>query len=73
MQIAFGTALLLLLNAPSPDQVGIRFGLDLVVFQAGNGSIDFEDCQRNLVDGADAMLAQGAVQFVDADALARHV
>ena len=34
--------LLLLLDAPAPYQVGVGIGLDLIVFQAGNGSVDFE-------------------------------
>jgi hypothetical protein len=51
--------------------MGVRF--NLVVFHTTDRSIYLEYGQRDVMQVRDAMLAQGAPQFVHADALFSHV
>jgi hypothetical protein len=53
--------------------VGRGGGLDVVVLEKAAGTIHFERCQRRLLVGGDAVLAEGAFPFVHADMLSRHV
>ena len=63
----------MLLEEPSAHQVGVRVGLDLIVFQATDRSINLQNRQRNILGAGDAMLAKGALKFIHADVLFRHV
>jgi hypothetical protein len=51
--------------------VGVRF--DLVIFHATDRAVDLQDGKSDIVNVCDAVLAQGALQFVRADMLSRHV
>lgn len=53
--------------------MSISVRLNLIVFQATDRSIDFQDGESHIAALANSMLAQGALQFVHADMLFFHV
>ena len=68
-----GTTLRFLLNSSAPYQMRVGVWFDLVVLQARDRPINLQHRQRDLVAVVDAVLAQGAMQFIHADVFASHV
>src|SRR5260370_17931906 len=71
MHISLG--LLLFLNESPARKVGIGVRFDLVIFQATDGAIDFQNSQCDIAALRNAMLAHSPAQFVHADVLSRHM
>jgi hypothetical protein len=64
---------LLFLQKSTANEMGIRVGLDLIIFEAGDGPVDFQYGERRLVDAANPVFPERAMEFIHADMLPSHV
>jgi hypothetical protein len=66
-------SLMLLQNLTPLRQVIVGFGIEIVILEATDRAIHFENGQRDVMKTRDAMLAQCALQLVHADVFSGHV
>ena len=64
---------LLFLQKSTANEVGIRVGLYLVIFETGDGPVDFQYGERRLLDAANPVLPECAMKFIQAEMLPSHV